>query len=68
MKKIVSFALLFLQSTYFFAQNESQNNDFMRSTGKINVVVAVIFATFVGIILFLVRIDKKLTKLENQIK
>jgi CcmD family protein len=40
----------------------------MRSTGKIYVVVAVIVAIFVGIVAFLMYLDKKLTKLENQIK
>lgn len=42
--------------------------DFMRSTGKIYVVVAVIAAIFLGIVLFLIFLDRKLTKLENQIK
>jgi CcmD family protein len=42
--------------------------DFMRSMGKMYVVVAVIVAIFIGIILFLIFLDKRLTKLENQIK
>ena len=41
--------------------------DFLRSTGKIYSVFAVIFAIFIGIIIFIVRLDKKLTKIENQI-
>jgi len=45
----------------------AQGADFMRSTGKIYVVVAVIVAVFLGIVLFLVYLDRKLTKLENQI-
>ncbi|MEM8909674.1 MAG: CcmD family protein [Bacteroidota bacterium] len=48
-----------------FAQ--AVNDDFMRSTGKIYVVVAVIVLAFLGIVAYLVRMDKKLTKLENQI-
>jgi len=39
----------------------------MRTTGKIYVVVAVIVAIFIGIIFFLIYLDRKLTKLENQI-
>lgn len=39
----------------------------MRSTGKIYVVVAVIVAIFIGLVFFMVYLDKKLTKLENQI-
>ena len=42
-------------------------SDFMRSIGKIYVVVAVIIAIFVGIVLFLIYLDRKLTKLEDQI-
>lgn len=46
----------------------AQGEDFMRSIGKMYVVVAVIVAVFIGIIAFLIYLDRKLTKLENQIK
>ncbi len=49
----------------FFVQ--AANEDFMRSVGKIYVVVAVIVLAFLGIVFFLYRMDNKLTKLENQI-
>ncbi|HRG32766.1 MAG TPA: hypothetical protein PLN76_05765 [Saprospiraceae bacterium] len=39
----------------------------MRSTGKINVVFGVIFIIFSGIIIFLIVLDRKLSKLENRI-
>lgn len=39
----------------------------MRSSGKIYVVVAVIVAIFIGIVAFLLYLDRKLTKLEHQI-
>ncbi|HMR89677.1 MAG TPA: CcmD family protein [Saprospiraceae bacterium] len=42
--------------------------DFLRSTGKIYSVVIVIAVIFVGITILLYRLDRKLTKLENQIK
>jgi CcmD family protein len=58
--------LLFL-SQMIFAQN-SGGNDFLRSTGKIYVVVAVIVAVFLGIIAFLIYLDRRLTKLEDQIQ
>ena len=48
-----------------FAQG---NRDFMRETGKINVVVAVILVIFLGIVSYLVRLERRLTKLEHQIK
>ena len=40
----------------------------MRSMGKMYVVVAVIAAIFLGIVVYLIRLDRKLTKLEDQIK
>jgi CcmD family protein len=46
----------------------AQGEDFMRSMGKMYVVVAVIVAVFIGIVAFLIYLDRKLTKLENQIK
>ena len=46
---------------------QSPAPDFMRSIGKIYVVVAVIVAVFLGLVFYLVYLDRKLTKLENQI-
>jgi CcmD family protein len=40
----------------------------MRSNGKIYVVVAVLVTIFVGILLYLIRLDRKLTKLERETK
>lgn len=63
MKKYLLTILACLPSLLTFAQNDS---DFMRSTGKIYVVVAVIIAVFIGLVLFLIYLDRRLTKLENQ--
>ena len=41
--------------------------DTMRDNGKIYVVVAVIVAIFIGIILYLIRLDRKMTRLEKDI-
>ncbi len=65
MQKLLS--LLFLLVP-FLASAQDPAADFMRSIGKIYVVVAVIIAIFLGIIVFLVFLDRRLTKLENQIK
>lgn len=40
--------------------------DFMRSIGKIYVVVAVLVIIFLGFIYYLISIDKRLKKLEKQ--
>jgi len=68
MKKMKSFipsltALLLLFSTPIFAQ--TQEPDFMRSLGKIYVVIAVIVAIFIGIVNFPIYLDRRLTKLER---
>lgn len=49
------------------ATAQTGSADFMRSMGKMYVVVAVILAVFIGIILFLVYLDRRLTRIENQI-
>ena len=66
MKKITLISSLLLVCNILFAQ--ADNNDFMRSIGKIYVVVAVIVMVFIGVVLFLFYLDRKLTKIENQIK
>ena len=40
--------------------------DGLRSSGKIYVVIAVVLTIFAGIILYLVRLDKKITRMERQ--
>lgn len=46
------------------AQEETMANT-MRSNGKIYVVVAVLTTILVGLIAYLVRLDKKISKLEK---
>jgi predicted permease len=64
MKKISIIASLLLFSTFSKAQNDG--DDFMRNTGSIYVVVGVILIIFIGIIAFLINLDKKITKLEKE--
>ncbi|MEL7120224.1 MAG: CcmD family protein [Bacteroidota bacterium] len=56
-----------LQFLFTIANAQSNDSDFMSSIGKIYVVVAVIVAVFLGIVVFLIYLDRRLTKLENQI-
>jgi CcmD family protein len=69
MKKIflIINLLVFLTFNSLKAQTP-QGTDFMRNIGMIYVVIGVIIIIFIGIIAFLINIDRKLTKLENQIK
>ena len=42
-------------------------DDFMRHTGKINVVVAVLAVIFIFIVGYLITLDRKIRKLENKL-
>ena len=65
-KRILS--ILIFHFLAFTTYGQSSDSDFMSSIGKIYVVVAVIVAVFLGIVIFLIYLDRKLTKLEDQIK
>lgn len=65
-KFILPVLLLFSQN--LFAQQTVEMADQLRADGKIWVVVAVIAITFAGIILYLARLDRQLTKLEKDVK
>jgi len=47
---------------------ESAMDDFFRSTGKINTVLGVVLILFFVLIIYLVRLDKKISKIEKRIK
>ncbi len=67
-KKIIIAISHFFISTFVFAQdstNGAEMADTLRSNGKIYVVVAVILTIFAGIILYLIRLDRKISRLEK---
>ena len=65
-RKIILCLSLLLIHLFVLAQDgKPEMADIMRSNGKIYVVIAVIVAIFAGIIIYLVRLDRKLTKLEK---
>jgi hypothetical protein len=69
-KKFVLFACASLTNLFVIAQASGTNtnaNDtgFMRSEGKIYVVMAVVITILAGLILYVVRLDRKITKLEK---
>jgi CcmD family protein len=67
--KLLQFLTLILLLVVILQPLQAQGNrDFMRETGKIYVVTGVILIIFAGIVLYLVRLDKKLTKIEHQLK
>ena len=70
-KKIFSLLLLFVFSISVWGQNGNppvQMADTMRSNGRIYVVVAVMLTILIGLILYIVRLDKKISKMEKEIK
>jgi hypothetical protein len=69
MKQLILFLSFLLLNVYVFAQgNGVEMADTMRSNGKIYVVVAVILTIFAGIIIYLVRLDRKISRLERDEK
>jgi K+-transporting ATPase A subunit len=66
LNKITLLFAMLLASTLSFAQNDyPRTSDLMRSNGRIYVVVAVILIILVGLIVYLVRLDRKISKLEK---
>lgn len=63
MKKILLFLSLFCCTTVF---GQTEMADTMRSNGKIYVVVAVACIVFSVITIYLILIDRKVTKLEKR--
>ncbi|PRY10609.1 hypothetical protein CLV24_11328 [Pontibacter ummariensis] len=50
------------------AQPEVEMADILRQDGKIYVVVAVLLTVLVGMIIYLISLDRKVGKLEKQLK
>ena len=68
MRKSLFILLLSLLCLSSFAQEEGvAMADAMRNNGKIYVVVAVIATIFAGIVIYLIRLDRKISKLEKTI-
>lgn len=68
MKKIISLFLLVFFSLQLKAQETIEMADKLRADGKIYVVVAVVSTVLLGILLYIIRLDIKLTKLEKEYK
>ena len=71
MKKIFSLFIMLFVSMAMRAQDGNQKvqmADTMRSNGRIYVVVAVILTILIGLILYVLRIDRKISKLEKENK
>ena len=63
---ILTLLLTVCATTLTIAQSTADSPDFLRSIGKIYVVVGVIVAIFVGIVAYLFYLDRKVTRLERE--
>jgi CcmD family protein len=64
MHRILLF-ILFISSFYQVAAQTTAPTDFMRSNGKIYVVMAVVVVIVVGLLLYVISLDRKITKIEK---
>jgi CcmD family protein len=54
-------------SVGIFAQDKTaRSSDLMRSNGRIYVVVAVMLTILIGLVLYLVRLERQISKLEKE--
>jgi hypothetical protein len=65
-KKLILFFFLF--TSLFVNAQEPQMADNMRAEGKIYVVIAVMATVFICIVAYLIIIDRKVKKLEDELK
>lgn len=66
MKSIITTFLLIIQCTLTLSA-QSEIDDFFRSTGKIYTVLGVVVILFLVLIIYLIRIEKKISIIEKQI-
>lgn len=68
-RKIACLFLFALLSVAAMAQNgpnKTEMADVMRSNGKIYVVIAVMLTILLGLILYIIRLDRRIRKMEKQ--
>lgn len=62
--KVEFFMLLFFLAPVFANAQQTQEN-FMYSSGRIYVVIAVLLIILIGLFLYLIRIDRRVKKMED---
>ena len=70
MRKFISILIFTFLIAAGYAQNGTNSGppqmaDFMRSNGKIYVVVAVVVTILIGLFIYLLRLDGKIRKIEK---
>ena len=64
--RLILLLLCFVPSLLFAQDQAVEMADVMRSNGKIYVVVAVVVVIFIGIALYLFRLERKMDRLERE--
>ena len=64
MKRLIA-VLYFLLFTLFINAQGIEMADTMKTNGKIYVVIAVMLTILAGLVLYLIRLDRKISKLEK---
>jgi hypothetical protein len=64
MKKLISI-FTFLFFAFIVNAQDVQMADIMKENGKIYVVIAVMLTILAGLVLYLIRLDRKISKLEK---
>lgn len=62
---VAAIALALLPSLLFAQKLPTEMADRFRGEGKINIVILVIVTIFIGIIIYLVSLDRKIKRLEE---
>jgi len=73
MSKFITLVIFTFLTVLAYAQNGTKDEpvqmaDFMRSNGKIYVVVAVVITILIGLFVYLISLDRKISKLEKDKK
>lgn len=67
LKHLTLLLFILANATLTFAQEKQYDfGETMRSNGRIYVVVAVMVTILLGLILYIVRLDRKISKLEKE--
>ncbi|MDE3143493.1 MAG: CcmD family protein [Bacteroidota bacterium] len=67
LKRIAAVIAMSIIAVFAQAQNVvTDNNDVMKSNGKIYVVMCVVIVIVLGLFFYLIRLDRKITKLEKE--
>ena len=64
MKKLIAILILIFL-TFFANAQDVKMADMMKENGKIYVVIAVMLTILAGLVLYLIRLDRKISKLEK---